>query len=111
MKKHLLSFSLLDMKILPFLYSAAVFAEESATEVTDEPDYDLGEELKDRKGKDIEPYPIIVGASSQQVLSISGLDGDIYWSKTIGDAVNSVPVITLNYVAYVTGKNEVQNHW
>ena len=103
------------MKILPFLYSAAVFAEDAAaTEVIDEieqPDYDLGEELKDRKGKDIEPYPIIVGASSQQVLSISGLDGDIYWSKTIGDAVNSVPVITLNYVAYVTGKNEVQNHW
>ena len=111
----MLSHSFLDMKILPFLYSAAVFAEDAAaTEVIDEieqPDYDLGEELKDRKGKDIEPYPIIVGASSQQVLSISGLDGDIYWSKTIGDAVNSVPVITLNYVAYVTGKNEVQNHW
>ena len=96
------------MKILPFLYSAAVFAEDAAaTEVIDEieqPDYDLGEELKDRKGKDVEPYPIIVGASSQQVLSISGLDGDIFWSKTIGDAVNSVPVVTLNYVAYVTGK-------
>ena len=95
------------MKILPFLYSAAVIAEEASPEVIDEieePDYDLGEELKDRKGKDVEPYPIIVGASSQQVLSINGLDGDIFWSKTIGDSVNSVPVVSLNYVAYVTGK-------
>ena len=97
------------MKLVRFLYfsfsvSNGLESEADNDEVvTDEIDYELSDQLVDSKGIGVEEYPIIVGSSSQQVFSISSIDGDIHWMKTIGEGVNAVPVISLENVAYVTG--------
>ena len=67
--------------------------------------YDLSEELLDRKGKELEDYTIVVGgAASQKVYGVSSIDGDIKWTKSVGEGVNSVPVISAENIAYLTGK-------
>ena len=68
-------------------------------------DYDFSEELKDRKGKPLVDYTIVVGgAASSKVYGVSSLDGDIKWTKSVGEGVNSVPVISQAGVSYLTGK-------
>ena len=100
------------MKILPYLYLTLSISGENddlseSEDVSNEIDYELSDLLVDNKGVPVEEYPIIVGSSSQQVFSISSIDGDIHWMKTIGERVNSVPIISLENVAYITGKLSV----
>jgi len=69
--------------------------------------YDLSEELLDRKGNPLKDYTIVVGgAASAKVYGVSSLDGDIKWTKSVGEGVNSVPVISQAGVSYLTAEDD-----
>jgi len=68
--------------------------------------HDLSEEILDRKGNELVDYTIVVGgAASQKVYGVSSIDGDIKWTKSVGEGVNSVPVMSQEMIAYLTDRS------
>jgi len=69
--------------------------------------HDLSEEILDRKGNELVDYTIVVGgAASQKVYGVSSIDGDIKWTKSVGEGVNSVPVMSQEMIAYLTAEDD-----